>query len=400
MLKSAQIFDGISNMIAKSEILPLTGLRFFAALYVFLFHIHIRWPLSGNIYVKNVLEQGAIGMSLFFILSGFVLAYRYSNDNTSYRSYLINRFSRIYPIYAFAAIATLPWIGVDFGNGTMTESITGGAKIALLLISNALVIQAWFPQMFSYWNDGASWSISVEVFCYFLLPLLLPALTRLDDKRLALLTIVCVCFSAMIGVSVAVFDDPSNKVFYSIPIFRLPEFIVGICACLFFLRGYKQYCSPLVQAILIISVVIYLAFIGSKMPLYVGHHWIIVPSIAFLLISFSNGNGIFTKILSSRMIVWLGKISYCFYSLQFLIIVPLIKHHDTITQKFNALNNPKILMVTALLVLIAASAIAHHLIEEPARKWIIKRFDKKNISARTGTPDAATIDNQSLPITR
>lgn len=367
-------------MIAKTEILPLTGLRFFAALYVFLFHMHIRWPLSDNTYIKNILDQGAIGMSLFFILSGFVLAYRYSNDNTTYRSYLINRFSRIYPIYAFTAIATLPWIGVDFGSGSVIDTAMGIMKTTLLIIANAFVIQAWFPQMFSYWNDGASWSISVEVFCYFLLPFILPKLINIGNKHLFILSAVCVCFSAMIGISAALFDDPANKVFYSIPIFRLPEFIIGICACLFFLRGYKKYCTPVIQISLILIVAIYLCIVGSNMPLYVGHNWIIVPSIAFLLISFSVGNGILVKFLSSRIIVWLGKISYCFYSLQFLIIVPLVKHHDSVVQHFNALNNPKFLMLCALLILIGASALAHHLIEEPARKWVNKRYQEKRVT--------------------
>lgn len=376
-------------MIAKSEILPLTGLRFFAALYVFIFHMHIRWPLSDNIYIKNILDQGAIGMSLFFILSGFVLAYRYSNDNTSYRSYLINRFSRIYPIYAFTAIATLPWIGVDFGSGSVLETALGIIKITLLLIANAFVVQAWFPQMFSYWNDGASWSISVEVFCYLLLPFILPIVIKFNNKRLLILSAICMCFSALIGVSAAVFDDSANKVFYSIPIFRLPEFIVGICACLFFLRGYKKYCTPIIQISVILIVAVYLSVVGSKMPLYVGHHWIIVPTITFLLISFSVGKGIFTKILSSKLIVWLGKISYCFYSLQFLVIIPLIKHHDTVTQQFSALNNPKILMISALIVLIVISAIAHHIIEEPARKWIIKRFQERRVTEHANSKPEA-----------
>jgi peptidoglycan/LPS O-acetylase OafA/YrhL len=49
-------------------------LRFFAALYVFIFHIHLRWPLAPeSTFLSNLLGQGAIGMSLFFVLSGLVL---------------------------------------------------------------------------------------------------------------------------------------------------------------------------------------------------------------------------------------------------------------------------------------------------------------------------------------
>jgi peptidoglycan/LPS O-acetylase OafA/YrhL len=48
-----------------SEIFPLTGLRFVAAFYVFLFHIQIRWPLVGRGALENLLAQGAVGMSFF-----------------------------------------------------------------------------------------------------------------------------------------------------------------------------------------------------------------------------------------------------------------------------------------------------------------------------------------------
>jgi len=71
-------------LVSQKEILPLTGLRFVAAFYVFLFHIHIRWPLAGQPFLKNVLDQGAVGMSLFFVLSGFVLAYRYADVRSTY----------------------------------------------------------------------------------------------------------------------------------------------------------------------------------------------------------------------------------------------------------------------------------------------------------------------------
>lgn len=46
-----------------------TGLRFAAALYVIVFHIHIRWPLTSQPDFKNIPAQGAVEMSLIFMLS-------------------------------------------------------------------------------------------------------------------------------------------------------------------------------------------------------------------------------------------------------------------------------------------------------------------------------------------
>ncbi len=79
-----------------NEILPLTSLRFFAALYVFIFHIHIRWSLICNKFLSNFFFEGGVGMSLFFILSGFILYYRYHKtdftqaETKTYIIYLFN----------------------------------------------------------------------------------------------------------------------------------------------------------------------------------------------------------------------------------------------------------------------------------------------------------------------
>lgn len=170
-------------MAGNGEILSLTGLRFIAALYVFLFHIQIRWPITNIPFLKNILDQGATGMSVFFMLSGFLLAYRYVNANNSLKDYLVNRFARIYPVYIVVAITTLPWLGINFCADKTEDLIFKMAQASLLVMSNIFVIQAWFPQFFSYWNDGGSWSISVEVFCYLLLPFILPRLALLSLKN-------------------------------------------------------------------------------------------------------------------------------------------------------------------------------------------------------------------------
>ena len=170
--------DGGRFLTVDPEIYPLTGLRFVAAFYVFLFHIHIRWPLTHQPFVRNILDEGAIGMSLFFVLSGFVLAYRYADGRTPLRDYLINRFARIYPVYVVAAVVTLPWIGVGLDTGSPGELWASLARFAALIFANVFLIQAWFLQFFSYWNDGASWSIAVEAFFYVILPVVLPAFAR------------------------------------------------------------------------------------------------------------------------------------------------------------------------------------------------------------------------------
>lgn len=367
----------------EKEILSLTGLRFVAAFYVFLFHIHIRWPISTHPFVKNVLDQGAIGMSLFFMLSGFVLAYRYADGRSTLKDYFTNRFARIYPIYLAAALVTLPWIGISSGSGSLADASRWIAQTALLVFSNVFLIQAWFPQYFNYWNVGGSWSISVEAFCYALLPFLLPHLAKASVRQLSIIAAACWLLAVLPGLSAALFSGPSNAVFYSMPIFRLPEFLIGACAFLAIRLGLRYRWGAALQMAVLVIFLLYLGMAGPQMPLYVGHNWIALPVIAFMIFSLSNDKGLVASILSCRFFVWLGKISYCFYSFQALIILLLISHHDKLIQAAPALSDNKVLAIASLAVLVALSAAGYYCVEEPARRWI-RRYHKEKALRSAG----------------
>ena len=353
----------------SSEIYSLTGLRFIAAFYVFLFHIHLRWPLTYNPYLKNIVGQGAIGMSLFFMLSGFVLAYRYTDLQTPWRDYLVNRFARIYPIYLVAAFVTIPWIAISF-SGNLFEISRELGKLTLLVVSNIFLIQAWFPQFFDFWNNGGSWSISVEAFCYLMLPLLLPLLVKLTGKIVILMLIVFWLLAAIPGLSAELFGTKDFPIFYAMPIFRLPEFLIGVCIFLAMRLGYKSKSRAFAQMVVLGIFIGYLGLFGDKMPIFVGHNWITIPVIAFMIFSLANSKGFIAYLLSSRIFVWLGKISYCFYSFQVLLILFLIQYHDSIVISYPIFTDNRVLGLIAFMILIVMSTLGFYLIEEPARKWI------------------------------
>jgi peptidoglycan/LPS O-acetylase OafA/YrhL len=89
----------------------LTSLRFVAASYVVIFHY---WPifLAAYIYPPGFVMRGNAGVTFFFVLAGFILAYNYAETNFSERgrlvSFYIARLSRIYPVYLIALAISLP----------------------------------------------------------------------------------------------------------------------------------------------------------------------------------------------------------------------------------------------------------------------------------------------------
>ena len=367
----------------EEEILPLTSLRFVAALYVFLFHIHIRWHLTSSHFASNLLDQGAIGMSLFFMLSGFVLAHRYRQGVVSHRDYLVNRFARIYPVYAVAALVTVPWIGVSLSAGSPAGLARALGQLAVLVVANVLLIQAWFPQMFPYWNDGASWSISTEAFFYLLFPFALPRLSGQPARRVAWVALAAYVLAVLPGLSWVLFEPkPSHGIFYSMPIYRLPEFVLGVCACLLAPHVWRRARGDAACLLAVLGLVAYLGFAGAWLPLYVGHNWLVLPVVALVLVTLAQSRGLLTRALSWGPLVWAGKVSYCFYSFQPLILLPLIEYRERLVQVAPWLKNNRTLGILAFLALLGVSGLAHHFIEEPLRLLLRRRYQSLPHPAR------------------
>ena len=111
--------------IKKQPINSLTGLRFIAAFLVILHHFG-KPPLPQfEQSVRNVLDHGFVAVTLFFILSGFILTYSYMSQEgspkTSKRTFWVARFARIYPVYLLGFLIAAPM--------TVREiAATGGAS--------------------------------------------------------------------------------------------------------------------------------------------------------------------------------------------------------------------------------------------------------------------------------
>src|ERR1700679_4079883 len=93
---------------------PLTGIRFFASFYVVVFHSRVGevclqhgWYAAGNFF-----QNGYLAVPLFFLLSGFILAYTYQGQierRGDVRRFWEARFARIWPVYAVSlGFSSLP----------------------------------------------------------------------------------------------------------------------------------------------------------------------------------------------------------------------------------------------------------------------------------------------------
>lgn len=371
----------------KPSITPLTFVRFIAAFYVFLFHIYLHWTWNVKPFISNIVNEGAVGMSLFFILSGFILTYNYYDKKPleNYRYFIVKRLARIYPVYLLAMILFLPRLWIELVGSHLV--VLG--KTLFLFFTNIFLIQAWYPVTFFLWNDGASWSLSVEMFCYLLFPLLIVAMGRLSFPKLILLSVTAYVLTILPGVATILFDiKPLISTTYALPMYRLPEFIVGMIMCYVFLR-YKLSHRNL---LLILSattgiILLWLGFNVCNYPYFVNNNVIIIPGFAIIIYCLANlQKGLLYKIFCNRVAIFLGDISYSFYLLQGFVFLPVSKYFKYFSGHVFFANNT-MTTLTLFTVTLIISAASYLLIEKPCRRYIVKRFAvKKDSDVTVVTP--------------
>ena len=93
-----------NNNLDRSVIPPLTGIRACAAYLVFFHHFNLPW-------FKFLQNEMHIGVGMFYVLSGFLITYRYRVNYQIkanwFAKYFKNRFARIYPLYFILLLLTL-----------------------------------------------------------------------------------------------------------------------------------------------------------------------------------------------------------------------------------------------------------------------------------------------------
>ena len=128
----------------RSQLRSLTGLRFIAALQVLVFHC-TSWESWGTPpFVRSIAGAGYVAVSLFFVLSGFILTYAHAGKGArplDRKQFYLNRFARIYPAYAFA----LGLVGPFFFSHTLR--VDGVVVLAKGAVAVVTLLQAWWPSV-------------------------------------------------------------------------------------------------------------------------------------------------------------------------------------------------------------------------------------------------------------
>jgi peptidoglycan/LPS O-acetylase OafA/YrhL len=354
----------------RPQLPALTSVRFFAAFAVILYHLTVTrllpWP-------KAVGSQGFIGVSFFFVLSGFILVYSHADLPFDTRRFFRLRFARIYPAFAFSLVVALPLLLSMAQNSVMFTWAT--AHIKLTTVASIFLLQAWIPLSALAWNSVA-WSLSVEAFFYCLFPVLLKRLSRCGVRELLAVVLACWLFELAIVTAylvlrpdgpLALQDSPIPYFWKAVlkfnPAVHLPEFVAGMgCGLIFIRRKLRVSRALLVGAgITAVALVIYFQ---ERIPYLLIHTGLLIPAFAAIIVGLALPHGK-TGWLEHRCLVALGNASYSLYLLHFTVIIFLFLIKGV---PFNFYTG------TAYVCgIVVASLLVFRFIEEPTRHWLSPR---------------------------
>jgi peptidoglycan/LPS O-acetylase OafA/YrhL len=340
----------------------LTGLRALAALAVFGRHVSTWFTGTALAPIGDrLLAQGANGVSFFFVLSGFVLAWsaRSAPQHGAVAGWSVRRAARIVPLHV------LTW-ALAFG----VIAVEGSRVSAPAVVANLFLVHAFVPKQSVYYSmDAVSWSLSCELFFY---ALFWPARRTLRSLPSRLLpAALALCLLGTVGLLAAVDRvGPAHAAWYGYvaPPFRLLEFLAGMVTAELVATG-RWPRVPLPVA---------MALAGGA---YVATGWVgfpfkatgvtLVPFIVLIAAAARTdlaGEGSWWSRCTAQR---LGEWSFAFY-LVHQLVVRLADRGGLATAGSAA---EAVLAVAAVLaVSVAASAAAFAFVERPAARWLRTRL--------------------------
>jgi peptidoglycan/LPS O-acetylase OafA/YrhL len=367
----------------------LTGIRFFAALHVVLFHYASDALSVTPWWARGILASGPSAVGLFYVLSGAVLVYSCTNDDgalsASRRTFWRARFARIYPTYFLALLLDAPFFVSGLLKAHPGAALEWGVGLGIPAL---LLVHAWTPLTVFAWNTPG-WSVSAEAFFYALFPSVVRRLRCTSTgqlvRRLAILYGVALIPPAFVLATqlshspllqVRVPAGPGGldlqtwavRVAGFSPIARLPEFFIGISLG-HWLRTRRgtlgAHRSAYLECLALGTLGVAWVALGSHPQWRVGlDSGLMAPAFVLLIAVLTLGSGPLARMLARRPLQILGEASYAVYILQEPVLIW--------TTKFPGIGTaPPFIFVPAFVaLLIGASVGCQRFIAEPARRWL------------------------------
>ena len=339
----------------------IDGLRAIAVGAVILYHAQI------TIFGHQPFKGGFIGVDIFFVISGYlitsiILKELITTGSFSFKHFYERRIRRILPALLFVMLVSLPFtwmyllpsIFIDFSKSIL-YSLGFGSNFYFHYSGQQYGAESGLFKPFLH-----TWSLSVEEQFYILFPIVL--LITFKYFRKYLVHILILGFVISLGLAEWTSRNYPSASFYFLHT-RMWELLAGsILAYYEITKGYRSENKTLNLILPFTGLILIghsILFFNDKM--FHPSFYTLSPIIGVcLIIWFSSKNELTTKILSTKLFVGVGLISYSLYLWHYPIFT-FIK----ITGLVMGNMTHKLLLIPILLI--CCSVISYHFVEKPFR---------------------------------
>lgn len=364
----------------------LTSVRFFAALYVVLYHTF--GPANPNApgWIARIVGMGYCSVSFFYTLSGFIMGavYLRTDPHVNVLRFYVARFARIYPLFMVTLLLDVPNLLLDriAKYGVVSACI----KTAITLVGSSLMLHGWWLKLRGL--DNPNWSVAVEVVFYVLFPFAGPLIWK--RSRGAVLATIIVLFAVeMLPPTLGPYIGIQIDLIKFTPIMHLHEFAIGLLAArLYFGQTNGRTATgllraPSVLAILGITTCAIAVLMSGSIPQLLIHNGLLAPAYALVIVGLASSEANFSRVLSWSPLVLLGEASYSLY----LLHIPFWKYYARI-----GITHSAVAYWTYLTGVIAASIFTYLRFEAPARTLLLQRFTgRQDVVKRDRRPSSAWV---------
>jgi peptidoglycan/LPS O-acetylase OafA/YrhL len=354
---SPQPYSAGSPSRSTAPIDSLTSVRGLAALWVVLVHCN---DLLGLLFphlrrLAPAFEAGVMMVSVFFVLSGYVLGLRYREEfrtlgTRAYFRFQALRLGRIYPVHAVTLLAA---VFVFAHNGWPTDE----AHSAGNLVANVFLVQSWHWKPAMSWNFPA-WSLSSEWFAYLLLPFLLRTIVDLPRRASITGTVLC---ALVAGLQASFLDR--------LPFPQLLELVPAFVGGVLMSRWVAPDASTPRPARVADTCALLLIVTPFTLPPGPARTTVFL-TLAFTLVgSLARSGTSASAFWRHPVMVWFGDISYPLY-LVHMIVHGLFVRVVGFDRWVDSSTPVQLLVVCAWAgVIVLSATLLHHLVEIPCRRW-------------------------------
>ena len=346
---------------AKHRAVGLDLFRVTAAVMVLLFHCNIHHdssfgPLTGFV------SMGAVFMTAFFMLSGYVLFLTYKDKSLvqapALKNFYLKRIFGIFPLYLVVAVLYV----VTLGQESVFQNL-------VLLPIELLGLQSVFSTLFPVSHNGGTWFISCLLFAYLAFPLMQEVVKQMTTRTKWIALAVCVAVLFWSPLVVHTFKTDS---IYSNPFFRGLEFFIGVLLCSLPIRAgiaklLATWKALLVEVLLLVAGV----SIAVRLNIFVGNYmlydWIVIPLFACMILTLAGLKS--PRLHNSAVLRYASAASYAFFLAQTFNT----EIENWLFAACGIQNNVLRIAVSVALCAIIAVAL-HELVEKPCAKMLKKKL--------------------------